>query len=585
MAIDTPITLNGTNYLKFPLVDDFYPKDSICVDFDLTLPDWNQPYSSQLVGNFKNQGYGVFYQKGLEQVIKLSIMDQGNSHLFSLNSGGALISQRSMPPQTNPVNLTTQAIDRLENKAIFDAGNNKIFILDTNNILLSEFTVVGTLFDIARLDFDSVGNLYIYNRAESVLLKYTKAGLLLSSTAHASMDCSMFGIDRNDMPVFYYANDHTPLLFDCENSHYTLFGVNIHKNGVPFFTVGSNSNGIGIDGEDNIWVVRNDNEILKVTTAGKVLFNKKFHSIEPCDPDPCDTSTTPVSISFTRELTSEGVSDYTWVILKNSNYALKLNSNGTTVDCTLTTSLLNVEKFTDTSYSAVSVGIDGDFTSFRSKKNFGQNCDNTDDSLIVAKIAVVGVCDGAAQINILEHKVTDLNGTHSIKFLFDGSSGVGSLVVDGVVVDTFTQKGSIHYTDSNLIPTLVGADSGDYRSLKEELGDQNPQYTIATIDELLISRGNGGNFVERSNTGPLRIELPTPNHISYQETVRDLFLFRSNGYKSPTVNLKISDSGFTDVSSQLIISEDITTVFGDNTPVPSKINTIGWVETVRLKDI
>ena len=584
MANNTLI-LSGKNYLRFPINEDFYPTDTICIDFDLTLRSWNQPHSSQIVGNFNNQGYGIFYQNGLEEISNLTITDCGNNHIFFFNQEGKLVSQRDFPEQENSIEIVTQTIDQFGNKYYYDQGNNKVFRFDTNNILVAEFSLIGESFQINTINVDSVGDVYFLNVAEDHILQYTNEGSYVSTHALVQSGHTNFTITRQDEIKSFYSNAGTPMLTDCGDDYYNLFGNTLYKNGNGFFFASAQANTFGIDVDDFIWIVYQGNKIIKLDKRGRVVFNKEFHNIKPCIADPCDTTKKGVSISFTRQLTIDGYEEYTWVVLEESNYALKLNGNADIVDCILLTNSLDVERYPEASFENVRLCTNGDFTSYRHKKNYSVNCVNNNDSRIVAKVAIVDACDGNTKYRTLSHNVTSLSGTHNFKFLYNGLDGQGKLFLNGNVVDSFEHSGAIFYNEGSNIPTLIGADSGNNRAKKEELGIDDPVFFKGTINNLALSKSFDTFSRKQRRLAPIKMELPTKYPVSFKEDVDLFYLFRPNGFKSSKFNLNIINSGFEDSEDQLKISEEVFDLVEQNVPVINTVNKLNWKSDLKIKDL
>ena len=114
------ITLNGESYVRFPSNPKLYEKSNLFISLDVDKLDWNEVGSQQIIGNFNGQGLGLFYSKGIENVIDYSILDKGNNHLFYFNSDGGLISQRNFPSSTKTPNFTAVLVDHTNSKFYFE---------------------------------------------------------------------------------------------------------------------------------------------------------------------------------------------------------------------------------------------------------------------------------------------------------------------------------------------------------------------------------------------------------------------------------------------------------------------------------
>ena len=153
MSVNNTINLNGNNYVRFPKNDSFYPEDELTIAFDLYQKDWSNPQSSQIVGNFNTQGYGISFVNGLPKFEEIAIFDCGNNHLFRMNKETRLVSQRSLPVRDNPTNITAHHVDRFGKKYYYDQANGIIFILNKDNVVISEFFVTDSpIINIIKTD-------------------------------------------------------------------------------------------------------------------------------------------------------------------------------------------------------------------------------------------------------------------------------------------------------------------------------------------------------------------------------------------------------------------------------------------------
>jgi len=579
------ITLAGSNYVRLPNNSDFQPENELCIELDLSLPDWSQENSSQIVGNFSNQGYGLFYQSGLSLIDEVSILDCGNSHLFYFNKDNQLVSQRDFPNQPNPINFTTHTIDRNGNKYYFDQGNEKIFVVDPNNLITLEIpTPSGSTINTVQVD--SNGFIYILDITQQSIVKYDQSGTQVQITPLSEPTHTNFTINSKDEVVSFFSNPCTPMLVDCDDTTYNAWGVNIYRNAedYPWFYVGENFNGFGIDYNDNIWSVYEGNRIVKTNKRGSVLFDKQFHQVVSCETDPCDNSVSKVSIGFTREQTTEGIQNFTWVLLEDSNYILKLDSEANILACVLLTGELDIEKYPNTSYSNSRMCLNGPLNSFYDSKKYDVSCGFNLDTQLVFKIAIEGSCENDIVIKQLSTTVTSLiDGSHNIKIQYSGLTGLGRLFVDGVEVDRFNQKGKIYYDTGNKRPTLIGADSGNFRSRQEELGVSDPVYFRGVVNNLYMSGSLNSIQPFTVNNSPINMEFPIPYRLSFKEKVDKLFLMRSGGFKSSRLKLQIKNSGLGDVKNEL--EKEVTERINNVVPTQTVIHDTEWKEEIRLKDL
>jgi hypothetical protein len=574
----TNITLDGSNYVQLPSDDALYNDSGVYVNLTMSLENWNYEGSSQIVGNYNGQGYGVFYNRGFEDNPEFNIMDSGNLHLFNFNHTGGLISQRSTP--TTDAVFTASMIDHLGNKYYFDQFNLLCYRFDSVNDLKLTFPIEVNAV-ISVIVPDELGNVYFMDTFAGLIHKYKSGdGTLIESTTPEHPDHNNMIVLIDGTIKTFFSTAGTPMLVDTEENTYNIWGANIYKNGTPWFFVNPSTSDMGIDMDDNIWVVYNDNRIIKMNTFGVIEFDKVFHNIKPCNVSTCETvakTTDKVSIGFTKfdgEVT-------TWVVLNESNYLIQLSTSGGIKGCELVSNLLDESTYTDAEFSSMDLMTNGDFTGFNSKKRF--NSDIINNSNIVAKIALLNPCDSSISYKVLTTDVTSLDsGEHNIVFGYNPVGGVGELIIDGVVKDSFTQSGLVYYKVGNKSPYLIGADSGNYRSAREEQGMGKGGYLKATITDILISTKPQTDRLNNVALNDLSIELPTTYPISFKERVDKFFLMRPAGFKSTRYSIDLNNTGITDTGVRSIIEGEVSKLVRTKVPIHNTLDSINWFEDSRL---
>ena len=97
MATKDYIELTGSNFDTFPKNESFYPTDAIGINVDLFVDDWSSENNGQIVGNYGNQGYGLFLESGQTENYLLNIVDCGNNQLLTFNNDCGYSVQRNLP--------------------------------------------------------------------------------------------------------------------------------------------------------------------------------------------------------------------------------------------------------------------------------------------------------------------------------------------------------------------------------------------------------------------------------------------------------------------------------------------------------
>lgn len=583
----TSITLDGSRYIQFPADDALYNNKGVYVNLVMSLEDWNYNGSSQIVGNYNGQGYGVFYHKGFDDNPDFTVVDSGNTHLFNFNHFGGLITQRSIP--NVDAEFTAYMVDHLENKYYFDQANLVCYKFGSDNLLIetSPFPIVADAV-ISVMVPDKEGNIYFMDTFAQMIHKYDQGGVFISSVAPEQPPHNNMVVLSDGTIKTFYSNAGTPMLTDSDENIYTIWGTNIYKNTdplegfEPWFFTNPSTNTINIDMDDNIWVVYQNNRVLKMNTFGIIEFDRVFHNIKPCKISDCATlpsTTDKVALGFTK---FDGEVK-TWVVLNESNYLLQLNSSGVATGCELVSNLLDNNIYTDVEFSSMDLMTNGDFTGFNARKRF--DTEGVYNSKVVAKIALIDPCDSTIRFRVLTSDVTSLDsGEHNIVFGYDPVGGIGELIIDGAVKDSFELKGLVYYKPSSKPPYLIGADSGNYRSKREEQGMEAGGYLEAEILDLLISTKPQTRQLNTVALRDLSIELPTTYPISFKERVDKFFLMRPAGFKSTRYDVDLINADITDVDTKTAIEFDVANLVKGKAPIHNTLDTINWKTVIRFND-
>jgi hypothetical protein len=478
-------TLNGGNYAKFTVSSEMYDESGVILNLKLDLADWDQRSSSQIVGNlYGEDGYGLFIERSIGDIDVFTILDSGNNHLYHMNSQGGLITQKRFPltyihngnitPKLNTPNISCMTTDKLLNKYYCDNANKLISVFDKNGVFLEDISIsnISNNPNVVRMNTNSNGDLYIldtqsveitdsdsniigynsmvlfYNRqlAEFVIMPH-----MLQYEKHTD-----FTILFNDTIRTFFSSDGTYMLSDSEGYVYNLWGVNLYRNGVPWYFVGYNSNAIGIDTDDNIWIVYDGNRILKLTKDGVTLLDKTFHTFKSCNTVTCSETEPPVvtnkqivGMSFKTETIDGEIQTNPWILLDDSGYAIKISgASGEVMSCFFVDSLIDSTSYPNSDSSVTHFVTSGDFTGFYAKKLYTDVEPST--TYLTAKVNTVGNGENP----LLRHPVSNISsGSHYVGMRYTAYTGLLELILDGEIVNSFTfPTNNIRYSQNDYSP-------------------------------------------------------------------------------------------------------------------------------------
>ncbi len=606
------IKLDGTSYVKFPINESLYPENGVFIDLDMEVENWSNLISSQIIGNFKSQGYGLFIEKGVPDINAFTIFDKSSGHMLYLNQEGGIISQRGLPstfegnqkPEKTQIGCFT--VDHLGFKYIYDPANNLITKLDGNNLLVTEFSTYDSKRPNTRIccmQTNKEGVLFVMDQSEEYAPKTTESGdpiftkiyeyddtnnvwIEVKSLENPNDDIrhNSFVFNKDGKIITYFTTNENLMLVDSNGNTFNHFGVNLYRNKMPWFYVGSGFNVFGIDLDDNIWIVYNENHILKLDNkTGQIIFDKEFHQFEDCRPPSCPkgyVENTEMALSFTVR-TINGKNEATpWIIMDASKYAIQLDSDGNVIECFNISNLIDHTSYPDIEFDKIEYAVRGDFTGFYNFKLFSEI--KTVETSIMAKVAVKDE-QHSLEVKTISHSTRTMeSGNHRIGMIYDAPSGFFGLYIDGALVSSENIRGKIYYDPSIKPPVLIGASSGNTRSIKEELGIINAEYIKGTFRNIVITRNEPKLLTSTPPVYPITLEFDTVVPLSYKESVDMVFMLRPKGFKSSKFDLEIINSKISNKEVQEIIEEDIIEINSEvNTP-NTTIREIKWKDDIIL---
>lgn len=562
MSEENTLQLNGRNFVTFPKVKELYPTNSLGVNLDLNVGDWNADHNTQIIGNYGGQGWGLFLETGQKENFSLSIVDCGNNQLLLFNNDCGYRLQRELPT----TNITAQAVDGDNSLYVFDGSNNTIYIFDQYGVEIN--TIKTNTTNTVNVMKILSNRIFILEEGVGVH-EISQGGVIIETTPlehdiHNNFVVCNLTTDSYDINTVI-TKECTPVLKDCDETYYHIHGINLYKNGIPFFTIGEGVNGFSVDSNDDIVVVYQNNRILKITTQGLKIFDRQFHEITSrLNRENCDNVNrfNKVNINHTKLLTEEGLKTFSWILYEEGGYVLLVNDDGTLEDCFPLSRWLDTENFSNIILNDMRFCYNGDFTSNNANR---VNCRNENTTFLRFRMFTRSRCDDSISSHELSYNVSGLNENNNIQATFDGR--VMRLLVNGSVVDSIETSGEIYYDETNLRPLIIGAESGRFTALKTEEGVGDSIYLRGVIGNLSIYETSEIPLITSGfeTTSSVNLELPVINQRNFTETIEQFFMMRPSGFKSSRMDIEIINSESTqrqrtkllDVIEEVIPSEVI----------------------------
>ena len=555
--------LGSTDRISFPnILSEF----TIC--FYLHADDWKKPFANQLIGNYVNDGFGIFninyitpfiyfsapsalhifntdfdligtkeFNSNIQDIIKF---DQLEDYFAILKNGQTVrnnTSDISLNSLTFPGVAQTRALHNINDNLVLvltGGGMNDFYILNTDTSLLTAASAVP--YQKWAVDFTNTGFTNIIQRKNNIFLIQGKSSRLLYD------DIWFVGSVAPFTDILYRYNT-------------------ISRERISAFKF-TDLNDMNIDFDDCIWVTHGGDNITKLKSNNEIIFTKTYdlsgYSFERID-----------LLSYFNDL--EYKKEILLISKNNNSFRVdKMDSQGNILNTRILPSYLSAS-FTDTT--------GGDFARYYTKKQYPQYNFNT-------KIKVRNVYD-YTDIKHLELKF-DLSafdvGYHHFAVRVDTFKGIYSLFVDGVLAESkfFDQN---NYIFNNFLkePFSVGATPFFNNEYLHTRLKQKSSY-IATnckiknlylYNKPLDYHDINLHVKQGEEFYPVRFDIPSGRR-SYIDEIEYVFKNKIPGFKSGVFDLVIKNTGIKNTNLQLILEKQIKQTLQNILPIYTKLRNILW---------
>jgi hypothetical protein len=270
------ITFDGTNYAVFPTNEILLRDEKITASMWVNVDDWNNLKGYQIFGNFDNSGFGLINESQSYSPI-VTIVNSSNSKAYNLNYRFGLISENLIADSFTKYKI----IQRMPDYSywLFGYDNNflKALNYDSSDKLLKTFNIYfGNNRNypkrIDQVEMDSSQNLYLYDNSFKKYIVINQNGTIISVNSTINKSTNRIEIDLEDKVVEVYGNAS---VIDNSNNLWETIGENLYKNKQVYATVGK-SKQLSCDNYNNVWVLTNKNDYIKINPSGKIEFTKNF---------------------------------------------------------------------------------------------------------------------------------------------------------------------------------------------------------------------------------------------------------------------------------------------------------------------
>jgi hypothetical protein len=546
------------------------------LNFWIYNKQWSTAPYTQLVGNLDRGGYGVFYNN-LKDFPYWCIPETTFGHLFYLNPESTIYLEKNIKFEEDiPMEVIYSGVDY----------SNDILVVDKFTQKLIKYNHLGDIIDNISLFADPTtaiidGENYTYVLTNSGMHIYApdftlsgidttiparpfeKLAFIPNGTLHREASCYDVKFDlyfnKWSLPIegSLYCNDE--LLYTFPDN---VFGVNL-----------------GIDPENNLWVITSSSVIYKFDT-----FTKKLLKTFSVGTDQEEFIEKYITFTHSYNRSTNTSSWYGYLINSAERLLYKLNLEGIIIQITDLPQNLDIRDPVTAKQepNLLTFKANGDYSGYELRRIFNpikyQNVPQIQ-FIINAKHSLEILPDIYWELSIPTDYFAD-EDWHLITCIYQNQEL--KLYVNGILRGTkqLPINYEIAYTYKNDL--YIGTPCGKTENLNYEINSNsviwNGYFDSLKIYDYALSDSFIQNFLrQKLISQDIVWNIPTAP-LQYVEGVDRFFKHRLPGHKSPFFKIKITNTQITNPSIQERIKEEITSFIKEVKPAYSKLLSIDWVD-------
>jgi hypothetical protein len=565
-------------------------------EFTLTFwvnnPDWSEATSTQLIGNLRLGGFGVFYNN-LNNNPFFAIPETTYGHLFYFNQEGdpyldkniqSTLGQPStivsshinseleiitvdITPNENRVFKYNHVGDRLTFSKTLTGGRQilegvpKVSILGAND----ELTVITTLStytfnkDLLLLSISPAD----YSAEDKLALAYNLNGEL-----HYELLCIDVKFDSYNKK--WHINEQGNLFYD------DIFVSYIPSNNET--GNGTNTN-LAIDPENNLWVLADSNTVYKIDTLNLQIIGKfEIGVLTP--------QIKSKNIGFIKTY-FRNTNSFTWYAVIYHNFektAYQVTLEGKIFKVTYLPPLLNTldPVISLQNKELLTYTSKGDFTGYETRRIFNKLIYNNNPQ-IQFKVSVNPsnqlLPNSIYNLSVPVQYLTD-NDWHLITVTLKNQNI--SLYINNVLRSSLQIPGSVNFTYDYKNDLYIGTPCGKTGNYNTEILSQGSIWngyidTVKIYDYAIESKYISYFIREKTFTSDIEWNIPTAS-LPYVEVIDRFFKHRLPGHKSNFFNVRLTGTKITDPLIRQRIENEIKTVIEQIKPAYTELFKVEWID-------
>lgn len=577
------LSFDNNDYIecKVSYSDNYNLENEFTLSFWVNNKNWSQATSTQLVGNLRRGGYGVFYNN-LNSYPIFVIPETFYGHLFYFNQDGNLYTEKNVQ--------TTQGVPTNPEFVCINS-NTEVVSLNTTLGRLVKYNHLGDILTFSR---NASGDLVTINGTPKLLaLSGNDLSVVVTTDGTYVYDKDLILVESTDQPYGYkeqIAFDYNGNLvrelscIDVKVDSYNQKWV-IRENGsllcdgVLLSSISNNCTNIAIDPENNLWVLAGVNTIYKLNTKEKTLIDTYTVGVQTTAPDI-------KNISFIQSY-DRAKNNFTWYSMIYHNFEKTLYQvtlNGVIAKDIFLPSKLNtrdpVTALQDK--NLLQFLAKGDFTGYETKRIFNKVIYNNNPQ-IQFKLATISPNRSLPpSINTLSIPVQYFTDGvwHLITVTLKNKTA--QIYVDNYLRDSIQIPNTLDLNYEYKNDFFIGTPCGKSLNYNLEINSQsviwNGYIDSIRIYDYAIDPKFIQYFVrEKITATDIEWNIPTAA-LQYVEVVDRFFKHRLPGSKSIFFNIRLTGAGISDPVARKQVEEDIKQAVNEIKPAYAELLRVEWID-------
>lgn len=584
------LSFDNTDFINcYVTYDDSYTLDNeFTTSFWINSKDITQATTTQLVGNLRRGGYGIFFDN-LQHTPYFVIQENTYGHFFYFNSeGNVYLEKNTQLILGTPANYSFVSMN----------SNYETIGIEVNNGRGVKYNHVGDVITYTR---EANGNfLPLEGTPRFLVLSGNDDSIFVTSLSTYIFDKDLLLKSVIPQPYGYkeYLTFDTSgnlvrelscldIKFDSYNQKWAIKdnGVltcqGVALTGLPTNTgslSGSNTN-LAVDPENNLWVLSNSNTAYKINTITKQV-------IDTYEIGVLTTDTQPKNISFIRVYT-RATNSYTWYAIICHDFektVYQVTLDGKIVENTFLPPKLNildpVTAIQDPNQLTF-VGR-GDFTGYERRRIFNKVFYNNNPQIqfkVASEYPNRSLPNSINTLSVPAQYLAD-NVWHLITVTLKNS--VAKIFIDNYERDSMVLPGNARLTYEFKNDLFIGTPCGKTENYNREINSTSTIWNGYIDSVRVYDYAIEPKFIqyfsrEKTNASDIEWNIQTAA-LQYVEVIDRFFKHKLPGSKSVFFNIRLTGSKITDPALRSRIEDDIKLAVQQIKPAYSELLKVEWID-------